>query len=247
MEKDDIGAILRNPETPATVLLFILIDSLGVEFFDWEPTTLDHEIWAAWKVTVPQDNKDKIWALVTVLTTNLFYQNLNCFNHVCGALNNAGADFSTFDPASVSDMAWAVAEIVLLDPPDPKDPTYQFSDEISGYMSAELGREGFTKPPRILSSYVKPLADEAQLNDVLEGDGIEYKSYWDDQNQKRIDVDRYVGQKLADMLKTLSQLPLKNVDSKALQELEQRATKVLVQQSKQLEEASENSSRRPQL
>lgn len=247
MRNDDIGALFKNPQTPATVLLFLLVDELGTEWFDWEPETLDREIWAAWKATVPQDNKDKIWALVTCLTTNLFYQDLNCFIHTCNALNDSGSDFANFDPASVSDMAWAVAEIVLIDPPEKKDPSYQFSPEVVAYMSAEMDREGFTKPPRILATYVKPAQDEARLQDVLEGDGIEYKAYFDDQTNKRIDVDRYVGERLTAMLKALASVPFRHADQKALQELEARGTKVLGEGSKSQAAESESTVRRPQL
>ncbi len=247
MRNDDIGALFRNPSTPASVLLFLLIDTDGLEFLNWEPETLDREIWSEWKVTPPQDNKDKIWALVTVMTTNLFYQDLNCFIHVCNALADNGADFSSWDPASVSDMAWAIAEVSLIDPPDEKDTSYQFSPEIVAYMSAELDREGFSKPPRILARYVKPIEDEARLNDVLEGDGIEYRTYWVDQENKRIDVDRYVGEKLLVLLKTLSTLPLRHADPERLKELEERGNTILAKRSTQQEGALESSVSRTQL
>jgi hypothetical protein len=244
MTTDDVGALFRNPATPGTILLFILVDELGTEFLSWENETIEHEIMAKWKVRPAPENDDKIQALITVLTSNMFYANLDCFVHICNSLNDAGASFEHFDPPQVSDIAWAIAETTLIDPPETKDQSYRFSHEITAYMEAELEREGFTKPPRILAKFVSVPDNETQLNQILDGDGIEYKAYWTDQERKRVDVDQYVASKLATTLELLADLPLHHADKKALEELRQRARTALAGQSKSIQQESESASPR---
>lgn len=238
--KSDVSALFLNPQTPGTVLLCLLVDEFGTEFFDWEPETLALEIRNHWKVTPPTVNRDKVWALVTAMTTNLFYSNLDAFMHICNALNDSGADFENFDPATITDIAWAIAELSLIDPPTAKDKSYVFADDILAYMQAELDREGFSKPPRILATYLKPIDNEERLNSVLEGDGIEFKGYWDDQNHKRLDVEQYVSQRLASLLALLSSVPLQHADREAVQELRQRADKALGAQSRSIQQERES-------
>lgn len=244
---NNVGELLQDPRTPGTILLVLMVDEFGVEFFDWEPESLMLEIQARWRVTPVVHNTDKIWALVTLLTTNQFYRNLDCFNHTCNALSDRGADFHNFDPASVSEMAWAIAESTLVDPAEPNDQSRTFSEEIVHYMSATMDQEGFSRAPKILAKYASPSGDESKLQVVLDGDGIDYRAYWTDQERKRVDVDQYVATKLAEMLELLSRLPLRHADQGALKELQQRANKALGVQQKELQRETESASPRIQL
>lgn len=245
--QSDVGALFKDPATPGTVLLILLVDEFGTEWFDWEPETLSKEISGRWRVALPAHNTDKIWALVTLLTTNQFYRNLDCFVHVCNALNDRGSDFQNFDPPSVSDMAWAVAESALVDPAEQNDQSRTFSPEVVAFMTFMMDQEGFSRAPKILAKFASPSGDESQLQEVLEGDGIEYHTYWTDQERKRLDVDQYVSTKLAEMLSLMARLPLRHADPEALKQIQQRANKALGVQQKELQRETESASPRIQL
>jgi hypothetical protein len=244
---DNVGELLKDPTTPGTVLIVLLVDALGTEWFDWEPETLDREVFGAWKTSMSPHNRDKVWAVATLLTTNQFYRNLDCFIHTCNALNDHGSDFHNFDPASVSDMAWALAETSLLDPAEKSDQSRTFAAEIIRYMTAMMDEEGFSRAPKILAKFASPSGDESKLQVVLEGDGIDYRTYWTDQERKRVDIDQHVATKLALTLELIARLPLKNADQEALKELQQRASKALGAQQKELQQETESASPRIQL
>lgn len=198
--------------------------------FDWEPRTLDLEIKQDWGIDVPQVNKDKVWALVTELTTNLFYSSLDAFTHTCNSLNGSGADFENYDFATVQEMCWALAEVQLLDPPEESD---QFNPEIVSYMSERLRMEAFERVPKILKSYVELPDQDENISNVLQEDGIEAKTFWDRQMREVLSIDQYIRERLHKLFVDLSSLPLENGDSEEMKATLERAGKVLAVQSQQ--------------
>jgi len=238
------SAFLLDPEVPATVLLVGLLDEFGTEMFDWEPDTLNLEIRDKWKVEVPQVNRDKIWALITAITTDLFLSSFEGFTNICNSLAGSGASFQVYDPATVQEMAWAISEITLVAPLEKDE---RFNKEILIYMEERLKLEGFSKPPRILASFVTDLDDETRVNESLSMDGIDFKAYWDSQVLKRLEVDEMVRTGLLAMLRMLGQLEFTSVDQKALRELTQRAEKALAEQSQATQAAAESVAARPSL
>lgn len=239
MRQEDkvFAAMLMSPQTSASALLVGLMDRFGTEMFDWEPDTLRIEIESDWGVSPPANNLDKVWALVTHITTNLFYVSLEAFIHVCNALNGSGADFQTYDPATVPEMCWALVETMLISPPDKGE---DFSSEILTYMKTELGDEGFTTVPKLLQPHVgESVVDNGTVEDVLVMDGIEAKSYWDSQMSKRTEIDEYVRARLQQLVDDISVIPLRNADPKGIAELKQRASRALGSQLQRTKRESE--------
>lgn len=237
--------MLLNPDTSGTTLLVGLMDQFGTEMFDWEPDTLRMEIQGIWGVEPPMENMDKIWALVTLITTNLFYVSLEAFIHICNALNGQGSDFKNYDPATVEEMCYGIAEATLIDPPEKGD---EFSSEIITYMKGELEAEGFTTVPKMLKPYVgEGLVDQSSVEDVLVMDEIEAKSYWDGQAGKRADIEEYVRQRLQKLVDEIAILPLRNADAQGVEQFRQRASKALGVQTQQTTRASELAPKVPSL
>lgn len=230
------ASYLKDPDTIGSILLVGLLDEFGTDMLDWEPETLHREINEVWKVSVPERNLDKIWALVTVLTTDTFYSSLEAFIHVCNALSGNGADFKTFDPATVQEMCWAVAETQLLNPPEKDD---AFNDEIKTYMRARLDEEGFLKAPQLLRPYVPDKAEDS-VDEPLAMDGIDYNGFWDKQQRDRLEIDEYVRRRLFTLIQGIAALPLQSADRQAVQELQQRVSKALAVQLQETEQASES-------
>jgi hypothetical protein len=246
MRQDDrtFARLLADSETSGTVLLIGLLDEFGTEFFDWEPDTLLREIKARWRVDVPVANRDKIWALVTVLTTNLFTTDLDAFVHVCNSLSDQGADFENWNPADTQEMAWALAEISLL---DGEEALKGLAPEIIAYMGAQLDAEGFTEAPQLLKAYVPVEVPREQIGLALEADSIDTNAWWDAQTRKRLSVDEYVKTRLLKLVQEVSSLPLTHANSQALADLRSRAETTLAGQAKETAQAAGSVSPTPSL
>jgi len=128
-------------DVPATVLLAVLSRHFGsFDWFDWEPDVLYQEVLDDFGVKMPADIRDKIWALVSALTTDSFYRDPMFFNHVADALGGGPTNMDHFSPASIEDMAWAVVEVGMndLDDQDEQD----FTPEVQIYVGALLKQQG---------------------------------------------------------------------------------------------------------
>jgi len=216
--------VLKDDSAPATILLLMLIDEFGTECLDWEPETLQLEVKDAWSIELPQTNWDKVYALMTVLTTNLFEQNLETFTHVCNALSGAGADFTTYDPATVEEMSTAIGEIVLLDPPEKGN--FNFSDEVKTYMQVRLAYEGFITPPKMLAPFVEalPPLPEPEIIPPAEED---YKAHYNAQRERILEIEDEVRNRIQEIITRLQKLPLRFANKDKIKELAGNAARVL--------------------
>jgi hypothetical protein len=228
----NISSMMEDPDAYGSALLVALVDEFGTEFFSWEPDTLLLEIDAKWKVKPPVVNRDKIWSLVTCMTTNLFWKSLETFINVSHALNGHHANFEVFSPANVSEMSWALAEVALVVPPDPKEDA--INEEIRSYMQLQLQEEGFHSVPRILSHYVKLDIPDSVINTNLDPEGIDYKAFFNDQQYKKLDVEEYVKKRMLALIQTIAAMPLRGADREAIQALQRRAQITLAGQSQQI-------------
>lgn len=239
--------LLQSPETTGSALLVGLIDTFGYEALEWDPTTIRMEIEAEWHVKPPQINLDKIQSLLTYMTTNLFFSNLEAFGHICASLNDEEADFERYSMPDVSQMAWAIAECTLLQPPDPKDSADKFSEEIRNYMKMQLDAEGFTRVPKMLGKVVVLADQDADIESTFNDEGITAKSYFDSQQRKLIEVDQYVLMKLVQLAAEISSLPLQHADAEAVRSLRERAERAARRLQSDIQAESESSSPSPTL
>lgn len=241
------ASLIQSPETTGSALLVGLVDALGYEVLEWDPTTIRMEIEAEWHAKPPQINLDKIQSLLTYLTTNLFYTSLEAFGHICCALNDEEADFEHYSMPDISQMAWAVAECTLLQPPKPGDPADTFSEEIKDYIRAQLEVEGFTRVPKMLAGVVV-IADKSEdIESTFNDEGITAKSYFDSQMRKVLEVDQYVSMKLIQLMTEISALQLQHADAEAVKGLRARAQKAARQLQSEIVEERESSSPSPTL
>lgn len=230
--QQSFAELLMDPEAVGSALIVGLVDLLGVECLNYEPDTLLHEIHDHWHVLPIPANMDKIWALATVITTNMFTTNFQAFNHIANALSGAGAHFENFNPADITEIAWALAEVALIDPDEAKKP---FNSEIKSYILLKLEDEGLQKLPRILSGHVQMPDRSQEVADSLLDEAVDMKAYWNDQAQKLLTIDAEVQRRMLLLLQQVASLVLKNAVPGAQQALLQRAQKALAGQSQQTE------------
>lgn len=231
------ASYLTNRGTFATSLLVGLIDEFGTEFFEWDPDTLRLELKAEYHVDIPQSNMDKIQALLLVLTTDMFYRNLEAFMHTANALCHGGADFQSYDPPDVQEICWALAETTLIDPPDK---TTVFGPEIVTYMLEKLKDEGFSRAPRILAPFCSQLEQEEAVNSAFEDDEVMYHAYWESQQRKTLTVDQYLQEGLKRIADELLALPLRSGNKQAIKDLKERVDRAAAKQRQETDKESES-------
>jgi hypothetical protein len=177
----------------------LALDAYGTECLEWDPDTLISEVQQDNSVDLPQVNKDKLSAMMTLLTTDSFYRDPIVFYQTCLCFNERPCNFQGFnDDLSAADMAWVVTEAGLNDV-DEKGHMSEFSDDVAAFVGVVLRQDGFFSPPQILS-FAKmrpPNLDRAsaQAQSVR------------DQNAHR-DLEQYLQVQLESLNLELSSLPL---------------------------------------
>ena len=195
----------------ATPLLVLCMDEFGTGFLEWEPATFDMEVQTRFGTKMPDSNRDKLWALVTALTTNLFYVSLETFIPTCNTLNGSEADFDDYDPVTGDEAAWGIVEVTLIDPPgEDQAPGDRFSHEIKRYIALTLQAEGVTTPPAILKPFTEYDRDpEEEAGITIGPDEAMLKMYTDRQTGEREDIEDYVRGRLEELIAQLKMLPLR--------------------------------------
>lgn len=212
-----IAAVLKDPDATATTLITILMDRLGSDILNWDPATLEFEIMDTFGLReVPEVNLAKINAIITALTTNLFYVSVETFHHICNALNGSSAGFEYWDPVTAEEAAWAITEMELLDPTEEDgDPAENsFSHEVKGYLGAILAMEGI-EPFGVFE--VAELPPQQGSPDQFEDDPIMFSAINKHQMSNRQAIEEYIFGRVYQTAATLNQLPLQRADKSFLE------------------------------
>jgi hypothetical protein len=212
LRKDQLSKIVQDEEMLATPLLVLCIDAFGTDFFNWEPATFDLECAAHFGVQMPDVNRDKVWALVTVLSTDLFYKSLESFIPIANSLSGSEADFDDYDPVTGEEAAWAIAEANIIDPPEEKDdPAERFSHDIRRYIGETLKAEGVTTPPPGLAPYVEYDNDPEEQVGISAGPDPDFVAMHETrQADERAEIERFVDENRKLLRRQLKSLPLTN-------------------------------------
>jgi hypothetical protein len=213
LRKDELIKITQDDRMLATPLLVLCVDTFGTEFFDWEPETFNIECAGAFGKELPDVNRDKVWALVTVLTTDLFYKSLEAFIPIANTLNDSTADFDTYDPVTSEEAAWAITEATLMDPPIEDEPGPRFSHDIRRYIGETLRAEGVTNPPNVLAPYAEydPGRAPSEMVGISVGPDPDFVAMYEKrQTAERTAIEDYVKERLVLLHQQLQLLPLEH-------------------------------------
>ena len=206
-------AIWLSPDTFATTLVLLFVDRFGIDAFageePWDAETIQLEISDILGTEFPDAQLSKLLAMQLYFTTDRFFVRLADFIRICNVLSGATSP-DPDDPADVDEIAWAMTECLLLEPPDEPEP---FSREIRRYIGEVLREEGFLQPPDLLQigirtdDWQQDLAteyghDQQQLQLVLEAAA-----------QKNAEVKHMIKARLQALLVQLQSLRLDNGDT----------------------------------
>jgi hypothetical protein len=159
---------------------------------------------------MPDANRDKVWALVTTLTTDLFYVSLESFIPIANSLNDSEADFDDYDPVTSEEAAWAIHEVLLNDPPkDDEDPGTRFGHDVKRYIGVMLRTEGVTTPPPSLAPFAEYDEEPEERVGIVVGPDPDFLNmHHDRQARERQEIEDYVAKRQAELTRQLATLPL---------------------------------------
>jgi len=201
LKRENIVKLLNNDNVFASVILAICVNSFGTECFDWEPDTLIMELEEDFNIQLSQVNRDKLNAILTVITTDQFYKDPVVFWQVGNVLSGTPANFVTgADPLTVDEAAWAAVEAALIDMPDGDLPQPSYSSQVSAMVGAILKSEGFSRPPQFLKFATMP--ERHQAMDLDSESGQEERM-----NRLEEDLTEGIREQLDELNLQLRQLP----------------------------------------
>lgn len=201
-----IRKYLESEDTPASVLVAVAVDILGGDFFTFEIETVVDSLNATFSISVPDDNIDKLQAMQTIYTTNSAFMSLPVFLAVTDALNSNGVDFEYADIPDVTEVAWAITEI-MMHMPEEEDEDFLHPDIVL-FIKLLLTREGFTRIPSSLW-FIKDLSIPA-VADTLLDDPMLFEAYDQLKVQAATEVDAYVTSKVAAIISAIDEMPLRD-------------------------------------
>jgi len=141
-----VAEAFTDENTTAFILHTICLNKYGIECLDWEPETLWLEIYEDFHIDVEESNKDKIQASITLVKTNVFYEDFQAFEGIGKAFNGQDPDFVYITPLTPEECAWTVKEASLID-----STPEEFSLEIKAYVREVLREHGCIIAPPELS------------------------------------------------------------------------------------------------
>jgi hypothetical protein len=220
MSQPSIVDILHDPDTFATTACAVLMDKFGAEFLSWDPTALALSVRQHCGASLPPMLDDKIQAASVVLTTNLFDVSVETFTSVCNVFNGRLIDGVQFIPATLQDVMWGVLEAGIL-----QGRTYlpgDFSHSIALYGGVVLSEEGIYDPPGVLRWVEYPEVNNPERAQQAFTNDVEYAVYRGHQDQHKKNLEIYGFTRLQDLFQQLRDLPLKNVDTSYVRDMQQK-------------------------
>lgn len=117
--------LLQSPDTLATVLHAIMRDKYGDEWYNFDQLTIMMDLQADFNVDPCPAAMDRIGAIQTLMTGDSFFKRIDAFMGVCNAFSSGEPFFGAFDPVTVEEAAWGIAEAGMNRDMLPFSPTIQ--------------------------------------------------------------------------------------------------------------------------
>lgn len=146
--------ILKDDNAPAIALLAVITHKYDTECYEWEPELLRSDIEQDYSITLSNLQSDKIQAAITILTSQLFEDQIEAFETCCHLLNNQEDTFEDFNPLEPEEIATALAHARLI--VDGQDDRLAFSDEVRAYAGFMFHEYGMCKAPSIFPTAILP-------------------------------------------------------------------------------------------
>lgn len=136
--------ILEDDKAPALALLAVVTSSFGEEGYNWDPLVLKLELQDKYSCKISDLNSDKIHAAITVLTTDMYENNIVVFESVNHFFNNQHHSMEELDPLEAEELITGMTEAYLI-----RGERLEFSPEVRVYAGKLFYDYGMHKPPTL--------------------------------------------------------------------------------------------------
>jgi|GEM_PF-1724818 len=206
-------AVFTSPDSFATTMVMLLVDTYGTECFDWAPDTLKMEIEDDFHLKIPRPNFDRLLAGINMILSDDFYRSLPDFINYCNILSGDTYDPRTWDPADSAECAWGITEGLLLSPPEDDDEN-PFDVEIVAYIGEVLNQEGIITPPDVLKIAVRSQDPASFVAGNFSDDPEMFNAVYDLETSKTDEINAAVKGSLQALAQQLEQVPLRSGSAK---------------------------------
>ncbi len=188
--KAAIQELFQSSNTLGTVINAIIVSNYGEEAYDWDPLTIALEVKDDFEVDLAPELLDKWCALQVLMGSDAFFTRIDAFLGICNTLSSGEPFFAAFDPVTVKEAAWAIAEASM------NRDMLPFSPTIKAYLRKRLKFEGFdSNPPRIFEDVFKSNPKSGEIRE-----GLAEKSAKDS-------IDKMINSKIKLMANQFAQIP----------------------------------------
>lgn len=201
MTSDGLAArqgLLQSSETFGTTVHAILLDRFGQEIYSWEPVTVALECKAEFECEPCTTVMDRWCAIQVAMVSDAFFRRLDAFLGVCNTLASGEPYADVFDPVTVEEAAWGVAEIGL------NRDFLPFSPTIRSYIRKVSAGDGYNERAfhPIFDQVFDNTPDDQAVRNSIAALG------------NTMNIDRYIRDNIGDMASQFDMIPdLKNVDN----------------------------------
>lgn len=114
IDKVEAAKLLESDETFAFTLMVILLATYDQEVFDENPVILFSRIESDFRIKLPEEAENRINAVLTAMTTDLFYTQFSVFKSITLALCEGDIGDDDDDELNAAEILWAITEVGLL-------------------------------------------------------------------------------------------------------------------------------------
>ena len=137
----------------------VLTQEFGAEWQEWLPETLNQEISRVWGVSVTDEVSNKLGALKTFNSTDLFYHDAAAFENIVQAVNDAPMSPELMNLSSPSEIIYA---FIVLGPIDAS----KLEREITAYIRVCCEHAGLVLYPKTIA-FAQPKYHDKQTTALL--------------------------------------------------------------------------------
>lgn len=164
---------LTNEHISATALYLSIKKTLGTSFAAWEPESIWMELHDS-GIDLPDVNKDKLLAVMTLLSTGSFYWDAAIYENTAVSFDHKWSSPEILQEASPAQLSWAVFEANYLRHHEGLVEG-DFDYEPARYTAISLYRAGFIVAPELLE-FAQEELDKLNRGHLELRDGI--KARW---------------------------------------------------------------------
>jgi hypothetical protein len=208
-ENQVLARFVQGSATYATTLLLLAVDRFGLDCLNWTGQVLCGTLEDELGCRLPRENRDKLQALATALSSDQFYRDPVVFAHVAAALNNDVVDFDMMPDIDPDQAAWAITEVVLSEGPDHPE----FEPAVRDYLGQVLVSHGVHFPPDVLRIANYPEGFEQQVTDSIGDDPGAYSGYYRRGKEGSSEIVALLRERLGHLIAQVDHLPLIHRDA----------------------------------